>query len=131
MRVSNQNSQNRRLLITEDDTSLRQMLVWDFEELGYQVSAATCCDEALALTLTEEHHFDLALLDYNLPDGIGIELMEKLHLRYPKLPIILYSGRASGGKARDAKKGGACCFVSKPVGALALHRLFNRVLSGR
>jgi len=70
---------------------LRQMLVWEFEELGYRVSAATRCNEAL--TLTEAHHFDLALLDYNLPDGIGTELMEKLYLRYPKLPIILYSGQ--------------------------------------
>ena len=107
---------------------MRQMLVWDFEELGYRVSAAACCNEALALA--EDHSFDLALLDYNLPDGIGTELMKKLHHRFPKLPIILYSGRASDGKARDAEKGGACCFVSKPVGALALHRLFNRVLGG-
>ncbi|MCP3870885.1 MAG: response regulator [Gammaproteobacteria bacterium] len=119
---------DRRLFITEDDTGLLQMLCWDFEELGYQVSTACCCHEALKAISTS--HFDLALLDYNLPDGVGTELIQALHHRQPGLPVIVYSGAGPEAGAAEAVRKGACQFVTKPIGARALHAIFNSVLGG-
>ncbi len=117
----------RKLLITEDDKSLLYMMCWEFEELGYKVTTAANCSEAL--DAISESQFDLALLDYNLPDGVGTELMQELHRLQPGLPIILYSGLASGGKASEAERCGASRFVAKPVEARALHAMFNAILS--
>ena len=116
----------RKLLITEDDKSLLCMMCWEFEELGYQVTTAASCGEAM--DAISASLFDLALLDYNLPDGVGTELMQELHRLQPGLPIILYSGLASGGKASEAERCGASRFVAKPVEARTLHAIFNAIL---
>jgi len=117
----------RKLLITEDDKSLLCMMCWEFEELGYRVTTAASCGEAL--DAISGSRFDLALLDYNLPDGVGTELMQELHRLQPGLPVILYSGLASGGKASEAERCGASRFVAKPVEARTLHTIFNAILS--
>jgi len=116
----------RKLLITEDDKSLLCMMCWEFEELGYRVTTAASCGEAL--DAISGSRFDLALLDYNLPDGVGTELMQELHQLQPGLPVILYSGLASGGKASEAERCGASRFVAKPVEARTLHAMFNAIL---
>ena len=116
----------RRLLITEDDPALLQMLTWEFEEMGYLVTPSCCCREALRASA--DTRFDLALLDFDLPDGIGIELMEKLHRQSPEMPVVLYSGRATAAAAEAALQRGACRFVCKPVASQALHDMFERLL---
>ena len=115
----------RRLLITEDDPALLQMLSWEFEEMGYLVTAACCCREALQAST--EQSFDLALLDFDLPDGVGIDLMDRLHRQTPGLPVVLYSGRATAAAAQDAIRRGACRFVCKPVTSQNLHEIFQRL----
>ncbi|MCW8907033.1 MAG: response regulator [Sedimenticola sp.] len=110
----------KHLLIVEDNRSLRQMLTWEFEELGYRVTPTDCCTKALATARREQ--VDMALLDYNLPDGCGAELVEKLRALQPEMRIVLSSGRTS---ERDIE----CCschFEAKPVTAQKLHRLFQK-----
>ena len=115
-----------RLLIVEDDRHLRQMLSWDLEDLGYEVSAAQSCDEALALARTQA--FDLALIDYNLPDGDGVALMEALHGERPDLQVLLCSGVPTPDNVARAIRKGAYAFVAKPVQAERLHRAFEAAL---
>ena len=113
-------TQGKHLLIVEDNRSLRQMLTWEFEELGYRVTPTDCCGEALATAGREP--VDMALLDYNLPDGCGAELVDKLRALQPKMRIVLSSGRTS---ERDIE----CCschFEAKPITAQKLHRLFQQ-----
>lgn len=115
-----------QLLIAEDDRSLRQMLCWEFEDLGYRVTATDCCVEAMLAA--GEVCFDLALLDFDLPDGLGTELMAKLLQRWPDLPVVMYSGRATAGETESALRDGARRFVCKPVASLTLHRIFQQLL---
>lgn len=115
--------QHRELLIVEDNSSLQQMLIWEFEDLGYSVTTAGNCADALAAI--REHVFDLALLDCNLPDGLGPDLMEELHRHLPTLPVILCSGQVSSCKPDS----GAFRFVPKPISAQAIHTLFQQALS--
>jgi len=115
-----------RLLIAEDDEALRQMLRWEFEEMGYRVITASTCIEALSSIAG--HQVDLALLDYNLPDGIGMDLLRALRKGVPDLPVVIYSGRATRGKADESSKYGASRFIAKPVAASSLHAIFQHLL---
>ena len=114
------------LLIVEDDPALRQMLLWELGELGYRVTAAENCADARSLRTRQR--FDLALLDYQLPDGDGIALMEELHRQQPGLPVILCSALGCRETEARALRAGARRFVPKPASAARLHRLFQKVL---
>jgi len=112
-----------QLLIVEDDLSLQQMLTWDFEDMGYRVTASSDCNGATLMLETKK--FDLVLLDFNLPDGCGNDLMETVQTEQPQSPIILYSGRLPPGTITSS----AYHFVSKPVSAKSLHQIFQRALT--
>ena len=114
------------LLIVEDDPALRQMLLWELGELGYSVTAAGSCAEARLLR--SGRCFDLALLDYQLPDGDGITVMEELHRRQPRLPVVLCSALGCRETEARALRAGASRFIPKPASAARLHRLFQSVL---
>jgi DNA-binding NtrC family response regulator len=118
---------SRRLLIVDDDEALRRMLGWELEDLGYEVSLAGDCREGLALA--SRRRFDLALLDYRLPDGSGIELMESLRTLSPGLPVVLCSGLAGSDTQARALREGAASFLTKPASAALLDRAFRSALS--
>lgn len=113
------NPQARHLLIVEDNRSLRQMLTWEFEDLGYRVTPTDCCNKALDAARREP--VDIALLDYNLPDGCGADLVDKLLALQPNMQIVLSSGRTSSREINCRN----CHFEAKPVSAQKLHRLFQ------
>ncbi len=118
-----------RLLIVEDDRSLRQMMCLELEELGYSVTSAGCCAEALAQI--QGGSFDLALLDYHLPDGVGSDLMEQIHLLHPRLPVILCSGLSCSMSIHEARARGACRFLAKPITIHTLDSLIRSALAER
>ncbi|TVO76971.1 response regulator [Sedimenticola selenatireducens] len=111
----------RHLLIVEDNHSLRQMLTWEFEDLGYQVTATDCCGAARAAC--ERQTIDLALLDYNLPDGCGTDLISDLRSINPDIQIVICSGRTNGHLIDSS----LYRFEPKPVTAKKLHDLFEAV----
>ncbi len=118
-----------RLLIVENDRALRTMLCWELEELGYEVTATANCREAFIAS--EKSSFELALLDYNLPDGVGTSVIRHLQRNHPGLPVVLYSGRDLSGVAAQEFCQERCHCISKPVKAQVLHSLFHRLLSDR
>ncbi|WP_428610079.1 response regulator [Sedimenticola sp.] len=107
------------LLIVEDNRSLRQMLTWEFEDLGYRVTATDCCAEAMRTARQEQ--LDMALLDYNLPDGCGADLVTQLRAINPQMQIILSSGYLN---VRECDYS-LCHFEPKPISAKKLHQLFQ------
>jgi len=117
-----------RLLIVEDDIALRKMLTWDFEDLGYTVTGVTSCQQAREQAA--RYDFDLALIDYHLPDGTGVDLLKDLRARRPEMPIIMSSGLSCAETAsRAVTDHGAFEFVAKPVAAQTLHQIFQTALS--
>jgi signal transduction histidine kinase/CheY-like chemotaxis protein len=83
-----------RLLIVDDNESIRQSLVHVLGGLGYDVSVASSGPDAI-LRLADSGPFDLLLTDLTMPDGMsGIDLAERAHLRWPGMPILLMSGNA-------------------------------------
>jgi DNA-binding response OmpR family regulator len=109
-----------RLLIVDDDESVRARLVDAFELDGYSASGAPDLEAARdALSLAD---FDLLLLDVNLPDGSGYELLREVRAGRVRpaeyslaaLPVVMVSGRAA---EHDRIRGFECgCddYVTKP-----------------
>lgn len=117
------------ILVVEDDRALAQMLAMHFEDAGFQVSLAHRCVDALGLGRDE--HFDLVLLDQQLPDGRGIDLIAPLLERDAALPVVMMTGQHDLELAIEAIKQGAADFIHKPIDVEALEVAVARLLRNR
>jgi len=104
------------------------MLVMHLEESGFRVLAAATCREARDLGRLRPLH--LVLLDYQLPDGNGLEALRDLRALRPDLPVIIMSGISDPRVAAGARAGGAAGFLAKPLRAADLDRTVREALSG-
>ena len=102
-----------RILCTEDDPDIREMIIYAFEQHGFDV----ICTEssAKALDLAKANGFDLYLIDSWLPDLSGAELTEKLREFDTKTPILFYSGAAYDADKEHARLAGAQGYLVKPA----------------
>lgn len=101
------------ILIVDDEPNIRRMLGSLLREQGYSTTEAP--DAAQAVARMEEGEADVVLLDLALPDVKGLELLDRIHTRWPLSPIIMMSGRASLADAVQATKLGAFHFIEKPL----------------
>ena len=117
------------LLIIEDDASLNQMLQLHFEDAGYRVVGVKSCTDGLELL--RKSAFDLILLDQQLPDGTGLELLRQLHSEDPGQAIVMMTGQHDLELAIQAIKEGAADFIHKPIKIDQLEIVVDRVLENR
>ena len=73
---------SRRILIVEDDRRLSQMLALHFEDQGFEVHSAADCEAGYKIAV--QHDIELIMLDQQLPDGEGIELLPQLLAAQPQ-----------------------------------------------
>jgi DNA-binding NtrC family response regulator len=100
------------LLLVDDDDQLRQALERRFRRQGWGVTTAASVADALARAGQARH--DVALLDLHLPDGTGIELLERLKEGQPELEALMLTGHGSIETAIQAMKKGAYDYLTKP-----------------
>jgi DNA-binding NtrC family response regulator len=100
------------ILVVDDEAEIREGLEFLLLSEGYSVSTADAGGSGLARL--EKQPFDLMLLDVNLPDGNGIELLREIHERDPGLPVVLITAYGSIDMARAAFKSGAHDYITKP-----------------
>jgi CheY-like chemotaxis protein len=81
-----------RLLLVEDDDSVRQLMAESLEAIGYAVTQAA--DGETALTMLRKNLPDLLITDYLMPGMTGAELMQKVRVQAPELPMIIATGYA-------------------------------------
>ncbi|MGE3974307.1 MAG: sigma-54-dependent transcriptional regulator [Bdellovibrionales bacterium] len=119
---------SQKVLIVDDESTLRTALFRVFERKGFQVVTAATCAEAVKLTAMDQP-VDLALIDLKLPDGDGIELMTALKKQFPEMVAIVFSGFATIESAVQATQKGAFHFITKPFNMDELLGLADRALS--
>jgi DNA-binding response OmpR family regulator len=78
------------ILLTDDDTMLREMLATALAEAGHTVVQAR--DGKQATSLFRAQPADLVITDLIMPDGEGLESIAALHREWPEVPIIAISG---------------------------------------
>ena len=118
-----------RLLIVDDELSVRDSLGKWFREEGYDIGTAENASDAL--TRMAESKWDIALLDIKMRGTDGIELQKRLHELDPDLIVIMMTGYASVETAVTALKNGAYDYVSKPLDPDEIAHLVKKALAHR
>ena len=114
----------RHILVMEDEGLLRKSLCRYLEDLGAEVFPAGSIEEARRLR--ESTELDFALLDINLPDGNGLDLLEKPGFSENTRVVMM---TADGGirTAIEAMKRGASDYLTKPFDPEELPMVFSRI----
>ena len=120
--------QSQRILIVDDESSLRTAMFRVLDRQGFQVITANCKREAEQLAATDQP-LDLALVDLRLPDGDGIDLMQKLKIAHPNIQVIILTGHGTIELAVRATQHGAFHFVTKPFNMDELLSIISRALN--
>jgi DNA-binding NtrC family response regulator len=102
-----------KLLVVDDELSVRDSLDKWFREEGYEVGTAENANDALSRLA--EHRWDAALVDIKMHGTDGIELQRRMHEIDPELVVIMMTGYASVETAVAALKNGAYDYVTKPL----------------
>jgi len=113
-----------RLLILDDDRLFCDAVAGDLADDGFDVVTAHSLADARGRNL--EERFDVALLDYQLPDGSGLSILPELLRHNDKMKVILATAFPSVENAVAAMKSGVFDFVSKPVDFDELRVLIDR-----
>ncbi|MFN8792211.1 MAG: sigma-54-dependent transcriptional regulator [Bdellovibrionales bacterium] len=117
-----------RILIVEDESSLRTALFRILDRKGHSVITANRIEEA-KIVIQGDHPVDLALIDLNLPDGDGLEFMDVLKKQHPQCEVIILTGHGSIETAISATQKGAFHFVTKPFGIEELMSLVDKAMA--
>ncbi len=120
-------SDKGKLLIVDDELSVRDSLNKWFHEEGYEVGTAESAAEAL--TRMAEKRWDLALLDIKMPRVDGMELQRRMREADPELITIIMTGYASVETAVQALKNGAYDYVTKPLDPDEIAHVVAKALS--
>ncbi len=121
-------TQQRRLLIIEDDAVFARTLARSFERRGYRVAAIpgpAVLEETLA-TLRPDH----AVVDLRLENASGLTCVERLHAFDPAMRIVVLTGFASIATAVEAVKLGATNYLSKPANSDDIEAAFLATTAG-
>ena len=104
----------QRLLIVDDERSMRELLEHVLEREGYDVETAE--NGRVALERMKERSYDLVISDIQMPDMTGIELLEHVRSSSPETVVIMITAFATVDTARQAFKLGAEDFIIKDSG---------------
>jgi YesN/AraC family two-component response regulator len=100
------------VFLVDDDTVLRAFLRDILTMQNFRVIEASTCSEAMAKF---DPDTDICVIDYQLPDGSGIELLEVIRKTRPFLPVLIMTGYGTEDIATSAFRTGAADYLKKPL----------------
>ncbi|CAI8716545.1 sigma-54-dependent transcriptional regulator [Pseudomonas sp. IT-P260] len=113
-----------KVLLVEDDRSLREALADTLLLAGHDYHAVGSAEEALQAV--EREAFSLVVSDVNMPGMDGHQLLGLLRARQPQLPVLLMTAHGAVERAVDAMRQGAADYLVKPFEPKALLDLVSR-----
>ncbi len=117
---------NARILVVDDDESLRRVTQVQLEGEGYAVSTAV--DGPAALAELKKSPRDLVISDMKMPGMSGVELLRRVRGLYPEIVFILTTAYGTVESAVEAMKLGAYDYITKPVNPDALRITVRRAV---
>ena len=106
-----------KILVVEDDAPVRHLITVSLSAEDYAVIETRSAAEAVQLAATQNP--DIILLDLGLPDGDGVEVIEKVRL-WTETPIIVISARDEDADKIEALDAGADDYLTKPFSVAEL-----------
>lgn len=117
----------KSVLVVDDDPQIVTALGECLDSFNYKMKVARTGAEALLMASDPE--LSLILLDVNLPDYSGLDILNKIKITNSALPVIVMTGFVSTEAAIEAMKLGAYEFVTKPFNLDKVATLVNRVMT--
>ncbi|WP_353132378.1 sigma-54 dependent transcriptional regulator [Pseudopedobacter sp.] len=117
----------KNILIVEDDSTFAQLLEGFLSKHSFTTTLANSVKSAW-LHL-EKSLFDLTLLDYRLPDGVGLDILLKMRQQDIKTPAIIMTSFNDVRTAVNAMRSGAFDYITKPVNPDELLMIINNALT--
>jgi len=108
----------KRILIADDEESMRWVLSKALNKQGYQVDLASSGQEALQLS--RKQSYQLAVLDIKMPGMSGLDLLSRLQEESPATLVVIMTAESSMKNAIEAMKRGAYDYITKPFDLEAL-----------
>jgi two-component system response regulator PilR (NtrC family) len=122
-------SNNIKILVVDDDASIRNMLAIVLKSEGYKVTVADSSESALKEMKNQA--FELVISDIKMPGISGIELLKKVKMIDTEVPVIMITAFASANDAVEAMKLGAEDYVTKPFNLDELKLIIQKSLYKR
>jgi len=116
----------RRLLIVDDEPTMRRILQVAFEKSNYETVTADCGDAALREL--EQSKFDCILSDVTMPGMTGYELQARVLEQYPETPIIMLTAYGTISDAIASIRNGAFDFLTKPFDIQQVKRVVKAAI---
>ena len=121
---------NFKILVVEDDTTIRNLITTTLKSYEYRYLTAPNGESAIVAASTQQP--DIILLDLGLPDLDGVEVIKRIR-SWSQLPIIVISARSEDSDKVDALDAGADDYLTKPFSVtelLARLRVAQRRIAG-
>jgi two-component system response regulator AtoC len=118
-----------RILIVDDDRSIRELLSMHLEERGFGVDSASTGAESFRIA--EESPPAAIVLDMRLPDASGIDLIPELKKRAAEAPVLMITAHHDMATTILAMKAGAFDYIHKPIDIRAFDIALDRALEVR
>jgi two-component system KDP operon response regulator KdpE len=106
------NASQGRVLIVDDEPSIRRAIRTTFGTLGFDISEAVTGEQALPLLRSA--NFDAVLLDVNMPGMGGLEACREIRRQFPRMPVLMLTVRDNEDDKVEALDAGADDYVTKP-----------------
>ncbi|OKL36880.1 response regulator transcription factor [Domibacillus mangrovi] len=118
----------KRILVVDDEETLRMLICDTLEDLGYEIDGAEDGEEALKKV--SQQSYDLMILDYMMPNLTGIEVIEHLPNEMKQtLSILMLTARAQEADRQVILEKGADYFMSKPFSPVDLIKFVEEILN--
>jgi DNA-binding NtrC family response regulator len=115
---------SEKVLLVDDEKDFVETMAERMRARGMDVSATTRAMDALEKI--EDESYDAIVLDLNMPEMDGLEVLKAIKKKRPELQIILLTGYATVEKGVEAMKLGAMDFVEKPADLEALSQKIKK-----
>ena len=110
----------KRILVCEDEASIREFVVFNLQRAGFLVEQAASGEQALEIFAARKEPFDVALLDLMLPQMDGFSVCRALRKQDAFLGIIMLTARSQEAEKVEGLQCGADDYVTKPFGMAEL-----------
>jgi len=117
---------NQRIMVVDDDESLRRVTQLQLERAGHDVVTAGNGEQALALI--ESAAPALVITDLKMPGFSGLDLLRKIHQSSPHIAVLMMTAFGTVQTAVEAMKAGAYDYITKPIDYEELVLLVNRAM---
>lgn len=123
-------NQPRRILVVDDHTVVRRGAMDIIASALERPSFLEASSASEALRVLESQNCDLVVLDISLPDGNGLDLLERIVQHWPELPVLMLSVHTEAEYARKALALGAAGYLGKNSAPEELAEAVAQVLAG-